>query len=121
MKPDWTPEQKLQADIVDFLDVALPPHAIFNATNPVPAKSKAAAGKSKRMGLRAGWPDLVVVCGDTIWMEVKHPKARSLPRYQRELHGELTQAGGAVYTVRSIEDVDRVLRSHGVEMRGELV
>jgi len=118
--PDWTAEQRLQAQIVDYLTHALPADAIFNAVNPVPAKSKAAAGKSKRMGARRGWPDLEVICGDTILIEVKAP-GESVPRYQRDLHAQLTAAGAYVYIARSVDEVDRILRSHAIPMTAEVV
>lgn len=115
------PEQRLQISLVEWLAVALPPPPqgpTWTAINPVPSKSRAAAGLSRAMGLRAGWPDLVFVLpgGRALGVEVK-VKGGGLSRGQRDMRNTLSSLGAAVYVVRSIEDLADVLRREGVEVR----
>jgi len=118
---DWTREQRLQREIVQYLQLVLPdpPEGpVWTAVNPVPAKSRAAAGKSKAMGLRAGWPDLMFVWrGQVLPIEIKAPGGRA-PQYQRGVHAQLAAAGAPVRLVRGVEDMQAVLRDAGVPLKG---
>ncbi len=56
-------EESLQRTVADYLALCVPvPPAgpWWTAVNPIPAKSRAAAGISKAMGLKAGTPDIVM-------------------------------------------------------------
>lgn len=107
------PEQALQRACVQILTrhVPKPPEGpVWTAVNPVPAKSKAVAGVSKAMGLRAGWPDMLLVFnGRPILPEFKAGKGR-LSDSQRELLPQIEQAGGAVYEIRSVDEFIDMLR-----------
>ena len=120
---DWTREQRIQREIVQYLHLVLPDPPdgpVWTAVNPVPAKSRAAAGKSKAMGLRAGWPDLMFVWRTrALFVEVKAPGGRA-PQYQRAVHAELEAVGAAVRIVRGVEEMQAVLREAGVPLRGHV-
>lgn len=110
------PEEALQRSIVQLLRLcpAPPEGPSWNAVNPIPAKSKAAAGKSKAMGLRSGWPDLLLVWkGRAITIELKAGRGRTSPA-QEELRREITLAGGVWAEVRSLEEFVGLLGSLGI-------
>lgn len=60
-KPIRRPEQMLQRACVQLLEAFYEPmpDVFWTAINPIPAKSKAAAGISKAMGMRKGVPDFL--------------------------------------------------------------
>lgn len=93
-----------------------PPDGFWDtAINPVPAKSRAVAGMSKAMGLRAGAPDLLIVFrGRAIFIEFKRPVGGSLSAEQRRVHTEITLAGGIVTVVRSVEAFEGLLVTLGI-------
>ena len=85
----------------------------------MPAKSRAAAGVSKAMGLRAGTPELVLCWkGRMIGIELKAGRGRSSPA-QDETREAITLAGGVVTTCRSLDDVAAFLVTLGVPCRAE--
>lgn len=113
-------EQAIQRAIAAYLDVALPDDCFYSAVNPVPAKTKAAAGISKAMGVKAGVPDLVLCHrGDFICLEVKK-EGGYLSQVQKQVIQQIRDAGGIVYTVRSVEDVEQTLKELGIELRGSV-
>lgn len=113
-------EQAIQRSIAAFLDVALPRDVFYTAVNPVPSKGKAVAGISKAMGMKAGVPDIVLCAnGKFIGLEVKK-EGEYLRPTQRHIHQRIKDAGGKVYTVRSIEDVEEVLAAVGVGLKGSI-
>ena len=118
-----SPEQAIQRCCVDFLArmVPEPPDGpAWTAVNPIPAKSKAAAGTSKAMGLRAGVHDLVLIWhGRFIGIEVKAAKG-SLSPEQRRWHAEVECAGGESYVIRDVADLSKLLREWGVELKGRV-
>lgn len=74
--------------------------------------------KLKRLGMKAGWPDLELFINPTWWayaepwtpvfLEVKALKGRLSPA-QKEMAGRLRKLGCHVHTVRSIDEVRDVL------------
>lgn len=101
------PEDAVQCAIVEWL-ATLPPPPLgpyWTAVNPVPAKSKAAAGRSKRLGLRAGAPDIFILWhGRFGGAECKRPKGGRMGKGQPEAHTEIRAAGGVVAVVRSLSE-----------------
>lgn len=117
------PEQGLQIGCADLLRTAVPkpPDGPFwTAINPIPAKSKAVAGLSKAMGLRAGVTDfLLIFRGLPILIELKGTGYPS--KAQRELHEEIRAAGGVVYPAcRSILEFKQILTAQGIPCRAEV-
>lgn len=114
------PEQSLQRTVADFLALCVPPPPIgcwWTAVNPMPYQSKAAAGISKAMGLRAGTPDLLMCWkGRLVGIELK-TKGGRLNSVQRDAHEAITLSGGVVTTCRSLEEVADFLDVLGVPTR----
>ncbi len=73
-------EQALQRAVADYLALCVlapPAGPWWTAVNPIPAKSRAAAGISKAMGLKAGTPDLVLCWkGRLVGIELKAGRGR---------------------------------------------
>jgi len=113
-------EEFLQWTVTDYLALCVPTPPIgpwWTAVNPIPAKSRAAAGVSKAMGLRAGTPDLMLCWrGRFVGIELKVDGGRLSPA-QLETHEALTLAGGVVATCRSLDDVAAFLATLGVHSR----
>lgn len=102
-------EQTVQRAIVKYLRHALPADVWWTAVNPVPSKSKAVAGMSKAMGLRAGAPDFVFcIKGRFVGIEVKAPTG-SMSSEQRAARKQITLSGGVFHTVRSLVEVDGIM------------
>ncbi len=115
-----TSEQSLQRAVADYLAwcVPAPPSGPWcTAVNPIPVKSRAAAGISRAMVLRAGTPDFVLCWkGRLVGIELKAGRGRMSPA-QRETHETITLAGGVVTTCRSLDDVAAFLATLGVPSR----
>ncbi len=123
-RPFPSAEQSLQRTVADYfaLCVPAPPSGPWwTAVNPIPAKSRTAAGISKAMGLRAGTPDIVLCWkGRLVGIELKAGRGRMSPA-QREAHDAITLAGGVVTTCRSIDDVVAFLATLAVPSRVSVV
>ncbi len=113
-------EESLQRTVAEFLGRCIPPPPDgpwWTAVNPIPAKSRAAAGISKAMGLRAETPDFVLCWkGHLVGIELKAGRGRLSPA-QLETHGAITLAGGIVTTCRTLDDVAAFLATLGVPSR----
>ena len=131
---DFDPEQALQVSVVEWMEACLPPPPEgpwWTAVNPVPAKSKAVAGLSKAMGLRAGVPDIVgswrvgwhrrkrSALPQPFAIELKAPTG-SVSRTQAEVINQMELAGFIVGVCRSVEDVQQFFDIYGVPMRGKV-
>ncbi len=113
-------EDALQRSMVDWLNACVPqpPEGPWwTAVNPIPGKTKAAAGRSKAMGMKAGTPDFVFcVSGRFVGLEVKLP-GKYLSPVQRDVHSTITLCKGVVHTVRSIDDLEAFMRVLRVPLR----
>ncbi len=113
-------EESLQRTVADYLALCVPAPPSgpwWTAVNPIPAKSRAAAGISKAMGLRAGTPDIVMCWkGRLVGIELKAGRGRMSPA-QREAHDAITLAGGVVTTCRSLDEVMDLLATLGAPSR----
>jgi hypothetical protein len=108
-------EQQIQRAIAAYLDVALPKDTFWTAINPVPGKTRFAASMSKAMGMKPGVPDILIVDPeDHIWLEVKK-EGGYLSKVQKAVHERIKDAGGLLYTVRSIDDVSEILDELGLK------
>jgi len=107
-------EDAVQAEIVSVLR-RLPPPPLgpaWTAINPIPAKSKAVAGMSKRLGLVPGFPDLHVLWGGVAaYAECKRPIGGQAGYQQPEVQAALREAGGRVAVVTSLDEFLGFLRS----------
>ncbi len=113
-------EQSLQRTVADYLALCVPAPPAgpwWTAVNPIPAKSRAAAGISKAMGLRAGTPDFVLCWrGRLVGIELKAGRGRMSPA-QNETHDAITLAGGVVTMCRTLDEVTAFLATLGVPSR----
>lgn len=114
------PEQALQISVVQYLRVALPSDVFWTAINPVPGKTRAAAGLSKAMGMRAGAPDLIFLDrGRFFGIELKAGKG-TVSDNQLECAEDIRSAGGYIHLCRSLPEVQGVLMAHGIKLKGKL-
>ncbi len=113
-------EQSLQRTVADYLALCVPAPPSgpwWTAVNPIPAKSRAVAGISKAMGLRAGTPDIVMCWrGRLVGIELKAGRGR-VSLAQIETHDAITLAGGVVTTCRTLHEVAAFLATPGAPSR----
>jgi hypothetical protein len=110
-------EEKLQAAVVAYLAVALPPGAVAHHSPGEGLRSKRAQGELKRSGYQKGWPDIEVIwCGRSYFVELKaaggYPSAA-----QRMMHQRLEYCGCPVMLCRSGPEVEAALRGLGFPLR----
>jgi hypothetical protein len=112
------PEQALGKAVAHYLALTLDPEIVFaTAINPIPAKSKAAAGLSKALGMAAGTPDwLIVYQGRAHFLELK-AMSGTYTDSQREMFPRLRRLGIPLATCRSLTEVDLALDSFGIPHR----
>ena len=119
-RPLFAAEQSLQRAVAQYLALCVPAPPSgpwWTAVNPIPAKSRAVAGISKAMGLRAGTPDIVMCWrGRLVGIELKAGRGRLSPA-QRETHDAIILTGGIVTTCRTLDDVAAFLTPLGVPNR----
>ena len=110
------PEQALQRQIAQFLDVALGGTAWYSAI-PLGGGGRVRGAILRSMGTKEGTPDMVVLdAGRAIFLELKAPKGRVSPA-QEACHKALRRAGATVYVVRSLDEAIAVLFRAGVPLR----
>ena len=106
--------------MAQYLSLALPGDVWWTAINPIPGKTRAAAGLSKAMGMRAGAPDLIFLHqGEFFAIELKAGKGReSDAQYVNSTL--IIVAGGHSHICRSLPEVQGVLMAHGIKLKGKL-
>ena len=111
-------EEQLQKQVVDWLQLALPPGCVFHHSPNEGNRHVAFKQKLKRQGTRFGWPDLeIFVPGDqaiagvscSIFIELKRPKGGTLSANQKQVRDELLEAGCHWGLARSVEQVRDIL------------
>lgn len=108
------PERELQKACVNFLELVAPKDLFWTAINPISQKPVHLAVLSKSMGMRKSVPDMLFINqGRTFFIEYKADKGKP-DKSQRELFAELESQGINVYIVRSIEDLQDVLKKERV-------
>lgn len=100
-----TPEQALQITVAEYLDWALPADAVYTAINPVPAKSKAAAGLSKVMGLKPGVPDILIIWRGAPYLIELKAKGGKVSDVQLAMIDRLSSTGASCAVCHSPEAV----------------
>ena len=110
-------EDDLQIAVCEFLDVALPPDAVYFAVANGGSRNKAEAAKLKRMGVKPGIPDLVVCYrSECLFIELK-TAAGVLSGIQKQMHERLDHTGFDLGVCRSVEGVEDFLLSMGIPLR----
>jgi hypothetical protein len=111
-------EQQIHRGIVDYLTTVLPDGSVLHHS-PNEGKHRVQYRvMQKRLGMRAGWPDLELFVLRTWWhpdvrwspifLEIKTAKGR-LSDKQKDVHADLILAGCQVGVVRSIADTRNYL------------
>mgnify|MGYP006264391593 CR=1 FL=1 len=114
------PEDALQKSIVQYLDWALPPDAVVFAVPNGGKRHAREAARLRGVGVKAGVPDLCLVWrGRALFLEVKAIRG-VLAHEQRAMIHKLEYCGALVWVVRSVEQVELVLRDAGVLLRGSV-
>jgi hypothetical protein len=132
LTPTVTPEDALHESVADALDVLVLPPAVwttFPAGN-VPLEPRYAA-KLARLGLKRGWPDILVLHQTLFGVELKRAggalsrtrmvRARSgglrVLEGQADVFPRLIAAGMRIAVCRSVDEVVAALRGWGVPLR----
>lgn len=114
-----SPEADLQAQVIRMLAASLPPGSIWWHTPNEGKRGWAAQAEFKRLGGRAGIPDLTIIHdGRALFIELKAPKGR-VTRTQADMHAKLQAAGCDVLVARSVEEVMTWLADR-LPMRGRI-
>lgn len=120
------PEEQIQAAIVAYLELALPPGCgvFFSATMNGVKVTPAIRAKLKAAGVRPGVLDLVFIvlwdvgdlkAGDTYWIEVKSATGQPTPE-QKVIMAALWGKGRGAYA-RSVEQASAALDAWGFPLR----
>lgn len=114
-----TAEDRLQITVADYLDRCLPNDAVYFAIPNGGSRNKIEAAKLKRMGVRAGVPDLCIIWRRrAIFIELKTAKGRVSPEQNHRME-MLTIAGAVVTVCRSLDEVADFL-GQIMPMRGKV-
>jgi hypothetical protein len=116
------PEQQLQISVAQFLSVALRPPTIWTAF-PAGGGGRVRGAFLKAMGLKAGWPDLLVIhpagfsrSGSlVVGIELKAAKGRPTPE-QAAMDSAFFCAGAHYRIARSLDEVEGFLRGVGIPL-----
>ncbi len=108
-------EQDFQSVAMEYLDLALPPHAIAT-TFPAGGGGKIRGAQLKRAGLKPGWPDIQILvrmspfdaprsASRFIGFEAKREIGGRVSDDQNKMHPLIRNAGGVVYVVRTLDEI----------------
>ena len=124
------PEQDLQIEMIDWLDLALNPYDGWRWHTPNEGQQGGVKGKvigqiRKNMGLMPGFPDLCIThsslicaeCGAAriigVEVKVKSPQTQN----QKACQARFEQYGWPYYIARSIDDLREMLKKENVPVR----
>lgn len=120
------PEAALHRAVADYLRLTLAPPTIWS-TFPSGGGGRVRGAQLKALGLRKGWPDLIVVhpalhpgYSLVVGLELKAAKGRLSPE-QEAMRGAFAAAGAWYFVCRSLEDVERALREAHVPIHSKIV
>lgn len=112
-------ERDIHIAVARLLDTVLEPPAIWS-TFPAGGGGKARGGQFKAMGLKPGWPDIIILHPTGVfWIELKTAKGRLSPE-QKEAHDLIHCARGHVAVCRSVDDVMTQLQMWLLPLRGRI-
>ncbi len=109
-------EQALHLTVAQYLDLALPDDAVWTTIGHGVRLPIGLAKKLKRIGVKAGMPDIAIFWRGAFFIELKTPKG-DRSKAQREMHPRLKQAGAQVATCRSVPEVQGTLKGWGIPVR----
>jgi hypothetical protein len=122
-------EYQLTCAVAEYLDRALPETARFTHIPNGEKRDARTGAKLKRMGVRKGWPDFVVIYSpgyekygagfplppQSVFIELK--AGTSLSPSQREFYDWCHKIAQPYYICKSIEGVHDALRACGIGLR----
>jgi hypothetical protein len=114
-------EAKLQAQVMQYLALALPQDAVAHHSPGEGLRSKRAQGELVRSGHKKGWPDIEIVWrGRVFFTELKAPGSYPSAA-QREMHKRLMYCDAPVMLCRSLAEVEAQLREACVPLRASVL
>lgn len=115
-----SPEYTLHCQVARYLEAALP-LGVFYTTIGHGGGGRRRGAHLKRMGLRAGIPDVIIIAaGRAYWLEIKRPDRKGATKgkvspAQELVHALLENAGcERPWIIRSLDDAARALRVWGL-------
>lgn len=131
-------EGPIQEAVVAYLETVMPNALVHHCRNEINKRGTAKGwvqntiamelAKAKRRGVKAGFPDIIVLPFSNVgafFLEVKAPGGALSPA-QKEIHEHLQRLGYKVGVVRSIDDTRATLQKFGIgfvekiPMRGQI-
>lgn len=113
-------EHALHMQVADFLDLALPDDAIWWHTPNEGRRDAKTGAKLKRLGMRAGFPDICICYRGRLYaIELKAPGA-TLRKTQRETKRKLVRAGAICSVASSMEAVWGCLDGFGIPVKARI-
>ncbi len=113
-------EDDLQAQLAQYLPLALPRDAVLHHSPGEGLRSPGARAALVRSGFCAGWPDLEIVWQSRIYfIELKAARG-SLSKAQHATHRRLLEAGAPVVLCRTLPAVEAALRLAGLPLRASV-
>lgn len=112
-----TSEESIQRAVVQLLTLTAKPDVAWTHVPNGEARHKGVAGKLKGMGVKPGWPDIMLIRqGRCYGLELKTTKGKLSPA-QIAAHEALREAGCEVATAHGFDEAHRALLSWGL-LRG---
>jgi hypothetical protein len=113
-------EADLQAQVMAFLRVALPPDAIAHHSPGEGKRTQRAQGELKRSGYQTGWPDVEIVWRGRVYFIELKSKHGVLSAEQRATHRRLIYCGADVMLCKSLPEVEAALREATLPLRASV-
>ena len=110
-------EYGLQKGVAEFFEYKATPGLAWLAIEVGGYRHPAEAARLKACGVKKGTPDgLVVWRGQPVFIELKSERGRLSPA-QKSFHEYLRQAGAQVEVIRSLEQLEALLKRLGVNSK----
>ena len=111
------PEFALHCTVADYLAWAMPEKYPVTHLPLGEKRDPKTAGKLKRMGVRPGWPDFLILGPEgIIFIEMKADKGALSPA-QKTFQERAKALGYPCYVARSVSRVQEILEQHGIQLR----
>lgn len=111
------PEFRLACVVADFLDMALPSDAVWFAIPNGEKRSVTTGARLKRIGVKAGAPDLLIIYrGRAHFIELKAPDGE-LSNVQKSMAAAIIGAGGEFDLCRSLDTMVELCDAWEVPLR----
>ena len=114
-------EHRIQVAVANFLDVALPESVVWFAVPNGGDRHPKVGAKLKAEGVKAGVADLLLFWeGQSLAIEMKTPTGRQTAT-QKDFARRWQATGRSYVVCRSVDDVQRVLGSHGFPLKARVI